>query len=103
MGQAELRSPFNKERNIVPDGTFIERTVFFDHDVLNCGALFLREALSQTVNDRHEGPGFKFFGHCRSFDPTSSRVNGLLSPARTIFCKTIPIRTGCGFEPMIRP
>jgi hypothetical protein len=77
MGEAELRGPFDKDRNVVADGTSVERAVFFGDDVLNCGARLMREALGQTVNDSHEG--FGFLGHCKSFDPTIRRVNGLYS------------------------
>lgn len=77
MGEAELRGPFDKKRNVVPDGTLVERTVFLGHDFLNGRALFIGEALGQTVNDSHEGFGFQ--GHCKSFNPTISRVNGIYS------------------------
>ena len=81
MGETDLRGPFDKDRDEVADATFIERTMFFGDNVLNHRAFFIREALGQAVNDSHEGPGFGFFGHCKSFDLTSRRVNGLLAPA----------------------
>lgn len=81
-GETELRGPLDKDRDVVSDSTFIERTMFFGYNVLNHRALFIREALGQAVNDSHEGPGFGFFGHCKIFDLTSSRVNGPFSPGR---------------------
>jgi hypothetical protein len=79
LGETELRSPFYQDRNVVADGTFVERGVFLGHDILNCRTLFLGEALDQTVNDSHEGFGFP--DHCKSFDLTISRVNGNYSRA----------------------
>jgi hypothetical protein len=77
VGEAELRGPFYKDRDVLADGTFVERTVFLGHDVLNFRTLFMREALGQTVNDSHEG--FGFLDHCKSFGPIISRVNGVYS------------------------
>jgi hypothetical protein len=85
MGEAELRGLFDKDRNVVADGTVVERTVFLGDDFLNCGALLMREALDQTVNDSHEG--FGCLGHCKSFDPTISRVNGLYSRRPSWACE----------------
>jgi hypothetical protein len=90
MGEAELRGPFDKVRNLVADGTVVKRTVFLGDDFLNCGALLMREALGQTVNDSHEG--FGFLGHGKSFDPTISRVNGLYSPAPALGARMARIR-----------
>ncbi len=77
MGEAELCGPFYKERDVVADVAVVERSVFFGHNVLNGRTLFMREALGESVNHSHEG--FGFLGHCRSFDPTISRVNGRYS------------------------
>jgi hypothetical protein len=85
MGEAELRGLFDKDRNVVVDGTVVERTVFLGDDFLNCGALHMREALDQTVNDSHEG--FGFLGHCKSFDPAISRVNGPYSRRPSWACE----------------
>jgi hypothetical protein len=77
VGEAELRGPFYKDRDVLADGTFVERTVFLGHDVLDLRTLFMREALGQTVNDSHKG--FGFLDHCKSFGPIISRVKGVYS------------------------
>lgn len=75
LGQPESRSPFNKDRHVVPDGAVIEEAVFFGDHVFDDGALFLGEALRQPVDNSHEGPHFGFVCHPQSFNPAGRRVN----------------------------
>lgn len=63
MYQAELRGPFHKDGDVVPDGTVVEQLVFFGNDILYGGALFIGEAFGQAVDDCHECPDFGFCGH----------------------------------------
>ncbi len=84
MCEAELRGPFRKEGDVVPDGTVVEQLVFFGNDILYDGALFIGEAFGQAVDDCHECPGFGFFGHSQSFDPTGKTVNSRIFSSRVV-------------------
>lgn len=73
--EAELRCPFNEDRNVIPDRAVVKQLVFFCHDLLYGGSWPIGETFGQTIYDCHECPGFGFFGHPRSFGQTRRRVN----------------------------
>ena len=75
VGEAEFGRPFNKDGDIVPDGTVVEQFVFFGNDIFNDGTFSVGEAGSKAVDDCHEGPDFGFICHSQSVDPTAQAVN----------------------------
>jgi hypothetical protein len=82
--EAELGGPFDQDGDVIPDGAVIKQLMLFGNDLLNGRAVLIREAFDQAVHDRHERPGFGFFGHSQSFNPgTRNRQQADAVPVRT--------------------